>query len=79
MLLPLMRPQFLKTAVSLASVVGTPEPVVAVVLDAQVHGLPVAVQIAGAGEGFGAEGAGCARWWDGSWEERGGDGLWGIE
>jgi hypothetical protein len=43
MLLPLMRPQFLETAVALATVVGTAEPVVAVVLDAQVHGLPVAV------------------------------------
>ena len=78
MLLPLMRPQFLETAVALAAVVGTPEPVVAVVFDAQVHGLPVAVQIAGAGEGFGAEGAGCTRGWDGRWEDGGGEGVWGI-
>jgi hypothetical protein len=74
MLLSLMSPQFLETAVAFSSVVGTAEIVVAVVLDAEMDGLEVLVQIAGAGKGFCAEGAGSALRGDRGWLVEGGSG-----
>lgn len=59
MLLPLMRPQFLETAMPLTLVVGAAGPET-VMFDAHADGLVVPSEIGLSGEGQGAEGAGCA-------------------